>query len=135
MSDRQVLVICEPVVSRGFWLVDYFPELFDLTVEAEAPTVEEIGRYLHIVDVQTMWIPADCRDGVADAYWCRPEAYTDPAMQRSMSMLALLPEAVRARGAARLASDLHAGSWNARHAHLLEQTEADYGYRLVVGVG
>ena len=70
--------------------------------------------------------------GSAAAYWRRPEAYLDPAVQQSMSILALLPPDVLARGAARLASDLADGTWHAQHSHLLDQTEADFGYRLVI---
>lgn len=132
VSRRQVLVVYEPLVVHRFWLVDYFPEVLASDVEANAPTPDEIGRHLDVVDLQTMWIPADCRDGVAAAYWRRPEAYLDPAVQRSMSILALLPDDVVARGTARLASDLEDGTWSSRHGHLLDQERADYGYRLVV---
>lgn len=135
VSGRQVLVVYDPLVAHGFWLIDYFPESLDSPVESDAPTPESIGEVLDVVDVQTMWIPADCSDGVAAAYWRRPEAYLDPAVQRSMSLLALLPDEVLARGTARLRSDLDDGTWLARHGHLLEQETADYGYRLVVAGG
>ena len=72
VSGRQVLVVYEPLVSHHFWLVDYFPEELEATIEANAPTPEYIGRHLKIVDVQTKWIPADCTDGVAAAFWRRP---------------------------------------------------------------
>jgi hypothetical protein len=135
VSDRQVVVVYEPLVSHSFWLVDYFPEVLTADLETGAPTPEDIGRHLDLVDVQTMWIPADCSDGVAAAYWRRPEAYLDPAVQRSMSILALLPDGVVARGAAALASDLEDGTWHRRHRHLLDRSEADYGYRLAIAGG
>jgi SAM-dependent methyltransferase len=132
VSGRQVLVVYEPLAAHSFWLVEYFPEVLDADIETAAPTPEEIGRYLDVVDVTTMWIPADCSDGVAAAYWRRPEAYLDPAVQRSMSILALLPSDVLERGAAALAADLADGTWRRRHGDLLELREADFGYRLVV---
>jgi SAM-dependent methyltransferase len=135
VSGRQVLVVYEPLVAHRFWLVDYFPEVLDAPAETNAPTPDDIGAHLDIIDVQTMWIPLDCSDGVAAAYWRRPEAYLDPEVQRSMSILALLPEDALARGVDQLASDLQDGTWMARHSHLLEQDRADYGYRLVVAVG
>ena len=135
VSGRQVLVVYEPLVSHSFWLVDYFPEVLTADLEADAPTPEEVGRHLRLLDVQTMWIPADCSDGVAAAYWRRPEAYLDPGVQRSMSVLALLPDDVVARGVASLAADLADGTWHRRHGHLLERSEADYGYRLVIAEG
>ncbi len=132
VSARQVLMVFEPLEAHRFWLLDYFPEALDSPVESSAPTPDTLAEVLDVVDVQTMWIPADCSDGVAAAYWRRPEAYLDPDVQRSMSLLALLPHDVLARGTARLASDLEDGTWNDRHGHLLDQDTADYGYRLVI---
>lgn len=132
VSARQVLMVFEPLEAHGFWLLGYFPEALDSPVESSAPTPETLAEVLDVVDVQTMWIPADCSDGVAAAYWRRPEAYLDPDVQRSMSLLALLPHDALARGTDRLASDLDDGTWRARHGHLLEQDVADYGYRLVI---
>lgn len=132
VSERQVLVVYEPLAAHDFWLLDYFPEVLDAPTESNAPAPNDIAAVLDVVDVRTMWIPADCSDGVAAAYWRRPEAYLDPAVQQAMSILALLPREVVARGTARLATDLDDGTWLARHSHLLEQDTADYGYRLVV---
>lgn len=132
VARRQVLVVYEPLVALGFWLVDYFPEAAQSPTEVNAPTTDDIATVLDVEEVQTMWIPAECNDGVAAAFWRRPEAYLDPAVQQSMSILALLPDDVRERGLSRLAADLDDGSWYERHAHLLDQERADYGYRLVV---
>lgn len=132
VSDRQVLVVYDPLVAHSFWMVDYFPEALDSPIESNAPTPQSIGEVLRVIDVQTMWIPADCSDGVAAAYWRRPEAYLDPAVQRSMSLLALLPPDVLERGSAQLRADLDDGTWHARHGHLLELDRADYGYRLLI---
>lgn len=132
VSDRQVLVVYDPLVAHSFWMIDYFPEALDSPLESNAPTPEGIDEVLDVVDVQTMWIPADCSDGVAAAYWRRPEAYLDPAVQRSMSLLALLPPDVLERGSAQLRADLDDGTWLARHGHLMELDRADYGYRLVI---
>jgi SAM-dependent methyltransferase len=132
VSKRQLLVVYEPLEAHRFWLLDYFPEVLAAPTESNAPTPDTLRATLDVIDVQAMWIPADCSDGVAAAYWRRPEAYLDPAVQRSMSILALLPDEVIARGTTRLESDLEDGTWLAHHAHLLEQDAADYGYRLVV---
>jgi SAM-dependent methyltransferase len=135
VSQRQVLVVYEPLVAHRFWLVDYFPEVLDSPAETGAPTPEDLAEHLDVLDVQTMWIPADCSDGVAAGYWRRPEAYLDPVVQRSTSILALLPDDVVASGTARLAADLADGTWHERHAELLAQDRADYGYRLVIAEG
>lgn len=132
VSKRQVLVVFEPLEAHRFWLLDYFPEVLAAPTESNAPTPDSLGDTLEVIDVQVMWIPADCSDGVAAAYWRRPEAYLAPEIQRSMSILALLPDDVLARGTDRLASDLADGTWLARHGDLLEHDRADYGYRLVI---
>jgi hypothetical protein len=132
VSNRQVLVVYDPAVAHTFWMIDYFPEALDSPIERDAPTPQGIAQVLEVRDVQTMWIPADCSDGVAAAYWRRPEAYLDPAVQGSMSLLALLPPEVLERGSARLRADLDDGTWQRRHGHLLEMDRADYGYRLVI---
>ena len=69
------------------------------------------------------------------AYWARPEAYLDPAVQAGMSWLALLPAGARRRGTDRLRRDLASGAWNRRHGHLRTQASYDGGYRLAVAEG
>lgn len=124
-------MVYEPLAAHRSWLAEYFPEALAAPAELDPPTPESVARHLDVVDVQVMWTPADCRDGVTAAYWNRPEAYLDPDVRRSMSSLALLPGPIAARGAARLAADLADGTWDARHGHLREQDRADHGYRLV----
>ena len=77
-------------------------------------------------------VPRDMQDGVLGAYWCRPEAYLDPAVRSNCSGLALADPAVVARGVAALEADLNSGEWQRRHADLAERTAIDLGYRLVV---
>lgn len=132
VSNRQVLVVYEPLIAHDFWLTDYFPQAAAGQTEADAPTPAEIADHLNIVDVQTMWVPHDCTDGVAAAYWRRPHAYLDPAVQQSMSFLALLDSQARQRGTNQLADDLDSGRWHTRYGHILKTPHQDYGYRLVV---
>ena len=79
-----------------------------------------------------MPVPAGCLDGFTGAFWCRPEAYLDPAVRAGMSSLALLPPDTIARGTDRLRHDLASGAWDERHGHLRELSEYDIGYRLVL---
>ena len=71
-------------------------------------------------------------DGVLGAYWCRPEAYLEPAVRANCSGLALADPAIVARGVAALEADLSSGEWQRRHADLAELPAIDLGYRLVV---
>ena len=72
------------------------------------------------------------RTASSGAYWCRPEAYLDPAVRANCSGLALADPAVVARGVAALEADLSSGAWQRRHADLAELPAIDFGYRLVV---
>ena len=75
------------------------------------------------------------QDGVLGAYWCRPEAYLDPAVRANCSGLALADPAVVARGVAALEADLASGAWHRRHGDLAEVEAIDLGYRLLVADG
>ncbi len=130
VAPRQVIFVFEPLIAHNFWLTNYFGSMND--TETNAPGVEDIGEHLHITEVRTLWIPNDCCDGVAAAYWGRPEAYLDPAAQASMSYLSMMEPDERAAGIARLADDLKSGRWDHEHGHLRNQDKADYGYRLVI---
>ena len=72
------------------------------------------------------------QDGVLGAYWCRPEAYLDPAVRANCSGLALADPAVVARGVAALEADLASGAWHGATPTWLSCRAIDLGYRLVV---
>ena len=56
-----------------------------------------------------------------------------PEAQQAISSLGVLDPAVRERGLNASARDIADGTWAARYAHLLDRTDLDLGYRLVVG--
>ena len=88
--------------------------------------------HLNVHTVAPVPIPAGCTDGFAVAYWRRFEAYLEPAVQASISSLALLSSEDADMGAQRLQRDLEFGAWDARYGYLRELPEIDLGYRLVV---
>ena len=132
VSRRQVLMVFEIPGKREFWLDHYFPEATEGQVELNAPSPEFVGEHLDLVDVQIMWVPHDCADGVAAAYWRRPEAYLVPEVQQSMSFLALLTQKQRDEGTERLAEALANGEWEERFGHLRDRDVYDAGYRLAI---
>ena len=132
VAGRQVLFLFEPAEVRRFWAAEYFPEAADLPSERRAPGVDDLQRHLEVRQVHAVPVPFDCTDGFGAAYWGRPEAYLDPAVQASQSWLAQLGEAERRAGSERLASDLRSGRWDERFGHLRRLDELDVGYRLVV---
>jgi hypothetical protein len=89
-------------------------------------------RPLGEVEMRTVPIPHDCRDGFYGAYWRRPEAYLDPAVRAGISFFDRLPPAEVAEGIARLRADLADGAWARRNADLLERDELDIGFRVVL---
>lgn len=133
VARRRVLALhWDQAVMDQLWLARYFPEAFAFD-RRRSPSLHDVCTALdRDVEVVPLLVPHDCRDGFAAAYWRRPHAYLDPAVRAGMSMLAQT-EHKRGDGVRRLRRDLCDGSWAARHRALLNLTELDCGYRLIVG--
>jgi SAM-dependent methyltransferase len=132
VAQRRVVVVTWDPSSSGFWLVDdYFPEIVDLDRRI-FPTIEDFGRAFGRVDVQPFPIPHDCVDGFMGAYWRRPHAYLDASVRAAISAFAKAEPSRLESGLERLRRDLADGTWERRHAHLLERAELDLGYRIVI---
>ena len=128
---RVVLLTWDPALEP-FWLVrDYFPAF----AERDRAAFPAMGAYAKAfgsgvrVEVEPVPIPRDCVDGFLGAYWARPAAYLDPAVQGAISSFA---HAGVEPGLARLRQDLASGAWHSRYGHLLAAEDLDIGYRLVV---
>jgi SAM-dependent methyltransferase len=132
VASRQIVLAIDFELHSRFWfLEDYVPEVGEFTrcIEPGADTVAEIiGARASI----PLLVPRDMRDGVLGAYWCRPEAYLDPAVRANCSGLALADPAAVARGVSALEADLASGEWQRRHDDLADLPEIDLGYRLIV---
>jgi SAM-dependent methyltransferase len=114
---------------RGFWLLDYIPELVALD-EVQMPRITDYEGWLGPVVVSPVPIPHDCTDGFLSAYWRRPAAYLDPRIRAAMSSfwaVGNVSDALR-----RLEKDLESGAWAHRHSRLLDLNACDCGYRLVM---
>ena len=125
--DRVVILTYDPA-HRGFWLMDYFPQLVTMD-EAQMPRLSDYEAWLGPVDVSAVPIPHDCADGFLYAYWRRPAAYLDPRTRAAMSSFWAMDDT--SEGLERLASDLESGAWTQRYAEILDLDEHDIGYRLV----
>lgn len=135
VAPRRVVVAIDFAVHAQFWLLDeYLPEVQETTRRIE-PDAEAVAGAIGADTVVDLLVPRDMQDGVLGAYWCRPEAYLDPAVRANCSGLALADPAVIARGVAALESDLSSGAWHERHADLSDVDAVDIGYRLVVAEG
>jgi len=129
VARRPVIVTWDPA-APPFWLTDdYFPRIV-ATDRQIFPPIDEYRAVLGEVDVRPIPIPHDCRDGFLGAYWRRPAAYLDPGVRRAISTFSKIGDVEP--GLARLRRDLDDGTWQRRHGALLDRTELDLGYRLVV---
>lgn len=127
--ERVVLLTWDPD-ECDFWLTnEYLPEAIELD-RACMPTMADLRRIYGRIRVESVPIPNDCSDGFMAAYWRRPEAYLDAGVRSAISTFAKLTDA--ASGLQRLADDLRSGEWQRRFGDLLERSEIDPGYRLVV---
>ncbi|MCU1453776.1 MAG: SAM-dependent methyltransferase [Acidimicrobiales bacterium] len=132
VTRRQVVLTFEPDAYEGFWLIDdYLPSIVDLPA-ARPPAVAAIAAALGGARVVDVPVPHDCVDGFLWAWWRRPAAYLDPHVRAAISAIAQLPQPVVAHAMERLAADLASGRWHERHGHLLDRTEIDSGFRLVI---
>lgn len=114
-----------------FWLTrDYLPEIRELDARRLPPL--SLFERLGAVEVRTLPIPHDCTDGFLAAFWRRPRAYLDPAVQANVSALVALEPARRQRGLDALRRDLDDGTWAARNRELLDADTLDAGYRIVI---
>jgi SAM-dependent methyltransferase len=129
VSQRQVVLAYDVAYEHRLWLVaEYLPGIAsDVDIDAARIAARLATDHVEVVDV-----PWDSTDGWLGAYWRRPEAYLDPDVWGAISGIALLDDATREAGLARLADDLASGRWYERHASLLARDTMDYGYRLVV---
>jgi SAM-dependent methyltransferase len=132
VAPRRVALTMDFELHSRFWfLEDYVPEVGE-TTRSLGPSAEEVAAVIGATATIALPVPRDMADGVLGAYWCRPEAYLDPAVRANCSGLALADPAVVARGVAALEADLASGEWHRRHADLAELPAIDLGYRLVV---
>jgi len=129
---RLVFLTWDPdVIGEAFWLLsDYLPEARRTDAELAVP-LDRLTALLDRPVVTAVPVPHDCVDGFGAAFWRRPAAYLDPAVQAGMSLFALTDPSLVGPGLARLAADLNSGRWQLQYADLLDRNELDVGYRLV----
>ena len=130
-ARQRVMVFTHDPAASGFWLEEYFPEMFRRIREL-LPGLDAVRGCLGRSAAFDVPVPRDCSDGFLGAYWCRPEAYLDAARRAAISAFATTPAAELDGGLARLRADLASGAWERRHGALRARAQIDLGYRLVV---
>lgn len=129
--QRVVLLTWDPAAD-AFWLLqEYLPAFVEID-RRQFPSMAAYGDAFGPgarVEIAAVPVPHDCADGFLGAYWARPAAYLDPAVQAGISSFA---QPGAEPGLERLRADLATGAWHARHGHLLTADALDLGYRLIV---
>jgi SAM-dependent methyltransferase len=117
----------------GCWLNDYAPEL----IAAERnrhPPIDDIAAGVGVrAKVQVIPIPLDCTDGIAEAFYGRPERLLDPAVRRAQSSWGFVSPDVESRFVRRLSADLASGWWDERYGALRRQASYQGSLCLIVG--
>lgn len=131
VARQRVVVLTHDPEMTGFWLEDYFPEMFR-EIRRTLPPLERLRRALGRSETIDVAVPRDCMDGFLCAYWCRPEAYLDAGRRGAISSFARLPPGALEDGLGRLAGDLRSGAWEQRNGRLRDRASIDLGYRILV---
>jgi len=126
--ERVVVFTWDPTFP-GFWLCDYFPEIMNID-RPQFPKTEDFEAALGALDILAVPIPHDCRDGFMCAYWRRPQAYLDDRVRAAISTFSKIGDPTA--GLRALRSDLEKGRWHEQYGELLDRTELDLGYRVVI---
>jgi SAM-dependent methyltransferase len=132
---RVVLFNLDPAQAERFWLTsEYLPGSLGLIPECyRQPGVwaDDLARELGEVGFEAVPIPHDCKDGFYCAFWRRPAAYLERRVRAGTSVFARLDRGEVEDAIARLRDDLRSGSWEARHADLLELDQLHLGMYVV----
>lgn len=129
VARHRVVVLTWDPDFPGFWLTDYLPEIQDID-RPIFPRISDFQHALGPISVTDVPIPHDCADGFMCAYWRRPEAYLDQRVRSAISTFAKIGDATG--GLRRLSADLQSGEWHSRHKDIVDKTQLDLGYRLIV---
>jgi SAM-dependent methyltransferase len=133
---RVVLVNMDPAWAGRFWMTrDYLRCFMDLVPEryrGPGYWIHELRALLGEIELRSVPVPHDCRDGFYQAYWRRPEAYLEESVRDGISVFHLLPEGKVQAALEQLRRDLDDGAWQVGHGDLLGLPELDVGLRLAV---
>ena len=132
VSHKQIIVTWDPIVfAKNFWLVrDYLPEIAER--ESTLTTLHQIAAEFQSPAVHILPVPSTCSDGFLGAFWCRPQAYLDHKVRGATSAFALLDTSTVNTTMQRLQDDLASGLWRHNNSDILDRTDIDLGYRLLV---
>jgi len=128
-----VLLVCDPDLMSDYWLNDYIPEVRQVE-SSRFPSIERIRIALGgEVEILSVPVPHDCRDGFNEAYYCGPEMFLNEKARLACSSWSLVPKSSVERFDAELSADLASGRWDEKYGHYRSQPLFDGPLRLVIG--
>jgi SAM-dependent methyltransferase len=126
------ILTCDPLEVRAFWLNDYAPDV--LSTEARRyPSMEAIREGFDTeIEITTVGIPLDCRDGFNEAYYGRPEMLLDDKARLSCSAWSFVSPETASACVETLRGDIENGRWDQKYGGLRTQPEYRGSLYLVV---
>lgn len=134
-SDGSVVIFTfDPRTSNGFWLMDYFPSIWEQAFLSFSP----VDRAASVIagskweyDIIPFALPSDLSDRFMAFGWKHPELYLDAAIRNSISAFALTDRVVVDRGIHNLRKDIDSGVWDKKYGFIRDETQFDVGYRFI----
>jgi SAM-dependent methyltransferase len=130
------VVICtfDVTVFPTYWVAKYLPEFVE-SDKKRFPSIEQIVNCLGgTCEVEVVPVPFDCRDGMLEAFYGRPEYLLKEEIRRSQSIWELLPAGVEERFVAELSADLESGKWDEQYGHFRQESEFNCALRVIVAL-
>ena len=127
-----VILTFDPKLLTEFWLREYLPEL----LAAEAARMPSMGTLAEALggrcEAVPLPVPANCSDGILEAYFGRPESFLDEGVRRAQSSWAFVDPEVQAQSIASLSTAIETGEWDGRYGDLREAPSYLGSLRLIV---
>ncbi|MDP4149938.1 MAG: class I SAM-dependent methyltransferase [Bacteroidota bacterium] len=133
VTKQQVVIMTfDPQKLDDFWVAEYFPEVVEVE-KARYPTIEFIRTSLGgRVEITSIPIPLDCKDGFQEAFYGRPEAFLQKEIRLSQSAWGFISDDKQEEIVNRLRIELQNGNWNKKYGHYRTQPSFTCGLTLVI---
>lgn len=132
-----VIFTADPrLCPQDCWLRHYFPFLYEAVYKVNPP-IEDLKRRIKRISgipvkVIPFLVPHDIKDRFSFAGWRKPEMYLDPLFRAGTSAFAGAAQGLVTSAICRLKQDLRNGIWEKKYGDVLEHSQYDGGYRLLV---
>jgi len=132
-----VIFTADPrLCPQDCWLRHYLPFLYEAVYKVNPP-LEDLKRTIKRISgtpvkVIPFLVPHDIKDRFSFAGWRKPEMYLDPLFRAGTSAFTSVPQGLVTSAIRKLKQDLRNGRWKEKFGDVLEYSQYDGGYRLLV---